>query len=197
MIVVLPVKRFVAAKSRLGQADLRDRLAPAMVEDVMRAVAGLDVIVVSGEPSIRSLTTELGFEQIEDPDQGHVAAAGRGIARALERGADSVALVAGDCPLIDAADLRPASAGVVVFADRHGTGTNGLILSPPGAISPSFGPDSRARHEALAREAGVACEVRERSSLAIDADTPEDIEVITAALRANPDAAPATATVLL
>ena len=197
MIVVLPVKRFTAAKSRLGQSALRERLTPAMVEDVMRAVSSLDVIVVSGESSIGSLTAELGFEQIEDPDQGHVAAADRGVARAMERGADCVALIAGDCPLIDPADLRPGSAAVVVFADRHGAGTNGLILSPPDAITPAFGAGSRARHQALADAAGLRCEVREASSLAIDADTPEDIELIAAALRASPDAAPATARVLL
>lgn len=197
MIVVLPVKRFAAAKSRLRRAALRERLAPAMVEDVMRAVAGLDVIVVSGEPAIRSLSAELGFEQIDDPDQGHVAAAESGVARARALGAGSVALIAGDCPLIDAADLRPPSAGVVVFADRHGTGTNGLILTPPGAITPSFGVGSRARHEELARDAGQRCEVREGSSLALDVDTPQDIATLRAVLQARPGAAPATAGVLL
>ncbi len=35
--------------------------------------------------------------------------------------------------------------------DRHGTGTNGLLLTPPDAIAPSFGPGSCERHRALAR----------------------------------------------
>ena len=45
---------------------------------------------------------------------------------------------------------------VVIVPDRHGTGTNGLLLAPPDAIAPSFGPGSCERHRALARAAGVA-----------------------------------------
>ena len=44
--------------------------------------------------------------------------------------------------------------------DRHGTGTNALLLTPPDVIEPSFGDDSRARHERLAQEAGAT--VRDR-----------------------------------
>ncbi len=67
---------------------------------------------------------------------------------------------------------------VTIVPDRHGKGTNGLLLSPPDAIAPSFGPDSRARHERLADERGVSCAVARPGSLLLDIDTGEDLAVL-------------------
>jgi 2-phospho-L-lactate/phosphoenolpyruvate guanylyltransferase len=67
---------------------------------------------------------------------------------------------------------------VVIVPDRHGTGTNGLLLTPPDAISPSFGPGSCERHRALALAAGVACDVARPSSLLLDIDTGADLAAL-------------------
>ena len=92
-----------------------------------------------------------------------------------------VLLVPGDCPALDPAQLtallqsvEPAPS-VVLVPDRHGTGTNGLMLHPPTAIEPSFGPGSRERHTALAEEAGASLRVEEMPSLVLDVDTPDDL----------------------
>jgi len=66
--------------------------------------------------------------------------------------------------------------------DRHGTGTNALVLSPPDAIKPSFGPDSLARHTAAAEAAGLPHRVEDVPSLAHDVDTPEDLAALAALL---------------
>ena len=63
----------------------------------------------------------------------------------------------------------------MVVPDRHGTGTNALLLQPPDAIEPSFGPGSRERHEEAARAAGLTWEVDPLPSLLVDVDTPEDL----------------------
>ena len=65
---------------------------------------------------------------------------------------------------------RPAARSSIV-PDRHGTGTNALLLTPPDVIEPAFGPDSRARHEQAAADAGVPCTVEEVETLALDVDT--------------------------
>jgi 2-phospho-L-lactate guanylyltransferase len=114
---------------------------------------------------------------------GHSGAASLGVARAMEHGAQRVLLLAGDCPLmsgeaIDALLAAHAEPGVVVLCDRHGTGTNGLLLEPPHAIAPAFGPGSRERHERLAAEAGAACVVDERPAFQYDVDTVEDLAAI-------------------
>ena len=76
-------------------------------------------------------------------------------------------LVPGDCPLLDARELdellvHPAGQrSALIVPDRHGTGTNALLLTPPDALAPSFGPDSCQRHMADADAAGVPAEVVE------------------------------------
>ena len=77
---------------------------------------------------------------------------------------------------------RDGLLGVVVVPDRHGTGTNALLLTPPDAIAPAFGPGSCERHAALAGAAGVAVEVDPLASLAIDVDTVDDLDALRAAL---------------
>ncbi|HEY8582769.1 MAG TPA: 2-phospho-L-lactate guanylyltransferase [Capillimicrobium sp.] len=193
-LAVLPVKGFDRAKQRLREAvpdGPRAGLAEAMVADVLAAlgcVQGLDgIVVVTAEPAAAALAAQAGAEVVADPaEAGQSAAAALGIARARERGAARVLLVPGDCPALDPAEvgrLLRAEEAVVVVPDRHGTGTNALLLAPPDAIEPAFGAGSRARHEALAAAAGASCRVLALPSLAMDADTPEDLETLRASGR--------------
>ncbi len=80
--------------------------------------------------------------------------------------------------------------------DRHGTGTNGLLLAPPDAIPPSFGPDSCERHRALARAAGVRWRIERPPSLLLDIDTGDDLTALRARLSAERVRAPRTRAVL-
>jgi 2-phospho-L-lactate guanylyltransferase len=200
---VLPVKRFARAKQRLGPsvADTRRlKLARAMVADVLFALAETEtierVVVVTNEPSVAAAGGRGGALIVADPaEESQSAAVKLGVRRALEGGIERVLCIPGDCPALDPADLdsllgapaeeprdsqgRPARGGqVVIVPDRHGTGTNGLLLTPPDAIAPSFGPDSCERHRALALAAGIACRVERPSSLLLDIDTGEDLEVL-------------------
>jgi 2-phospho-L-lactate guanylyltransferase len=200
-IAVLPIKRFGAAKQRLVQ-DLsegtRRALTEAMITDVLIALRRArrvdDVLVVSGEHAAVALAA--GYDAaavIDDPDDaGHSAAAMRGVQAALERGATRVLLVPGDCPALDPVELdallaRPDDRGpeVIVVPDRHGDGTNALLLTPPDVMRPAFGPGSRARHEHLAREAGAAVEAVAVTSLGLDIDTLDDLEALRAALESR------------
>lgn len=206
---VLPVKRFDAAKSRLAtglDSEERRRLMAAMVEDVLEAIPKARqierTIVVSGDPAAQELAADCGAEVVPDPaDAGHVQAALAGIARAEADGAECVVLLAGDCPLLDPRELDGLLTGVPapyvgVVPDRHGTGTNGLVLNPPSAIVPAFGEGSCARHVELAREAGIAYGVEEVPSLGLDLDTPADVIALTRALMSSPRRARRTAKAL-
>lgn len=190
---VLPVKSFGEAKQRLG-ADLgapQPALAREMAAGVLAQLCACDalagVIVVTREPAAAVPARAAGAEVVDEPElRGHNAAAALGVARALELGAQRVLLAAGDCPLLRSADVaallaRHPRPGVVVLADRHGAGTNGLLLAPPDAIAPSFGPGSRARHAALAEAAGVPWTVEDVPGFALDVDTAEDLAAVRAA----------------
>ncbi|MEA2383197.1 MAG: 2-phospho-L-lactate/phosphoenolpyruvate guanylyltransferase [Solirubrobacteraceae bacterium] len=199
-IAVLPVKRFDEAKQRLGEAlrgGTRRALAEAMLTDVLTALRRSKrvdgVVVVTREHGADALARAHDARTIRDPDEpGHNPAASEGVRWALEQGARRVLLVPGDCPALDPVEVddlllaHPHSeARVTIVPDRHGSGTNALVLCPPDAIAPSFGPGSRARHEALAREAGAECRIAEPPSLALDVDTIEDLNVLRAALDAR------------
>lgn len=125
---------------------------------------------------------------------------------ALELGASELLVVPGDLAavssasldgLIEAADAwrdgdgrrrddpagaRDASGAsatpiVVLVPDRHGRGTNALLLRPPDVIPFAFGGDSRLAHAALARQAG-AHYVEVPGPLDLDLDTPEDLLLV-------------------
>lgn len=206
---ILPVKRFDAAKQRLAlgiDAERRRELVAAMVGDVVEAIgearAVERTIVVSGDPIAQEIAHEGGAEVVPDPaDAGHVEAALAGIARAEAEGARCVILLPGDCPLLDPRELDRLLTGlperyVGIVPDRHGTGTNALALSPPGAIVPAFGEGSCARHVALAREAGIPYGIEELASLGLDLDTPADVVALTRELEARPGRARRTARAL-
>lgn len=204
---VLPVKRFDAAKRRLGggvEEERRQALVAAMLEDVLEAIGASrsieKTIVVSGEPRAQTIAADAGAEIVPDPgDEGHVEAALAGIARAEQGEARCVVLLPGDCPLLDPRELDRLLTGVperyvAIVPDRHGTGTNALVLSPPGAIEPAFGEGSCARHVAAARKAGIPFAVEDLPSLALDLDTPADLVALTR--EAGPGRARRTARVL-
>jgi 2-phospho-L-lactate/phosphoenolpyruvate guanylyltransferase len=197
-VAVLPVKTFSRAKQRLsdavGEHDRRD-LAAAMVADVLDALAGVDgleaVVVVTAEPLAVEAADAAGAVVVHDPEEaGQSAAAQRGIAAARELGAERVLAVPGDCPALDAGEVGALLAsergrGVVIVPDRHGSGTNALLLAPPEAIAPSFGVGSFARHAARARAAGVTIRIARLASLELDVDTPEDLAALHDALSAS------------
>jgi 2-phospho-L-lactate guanylyltransferase len=206
---VLPVKRFEAAKQRLAtgiDAQRRRQLVEAMVADVLEAIGRARTIertiVVTGDPIAQELAAEAGAEVVPDPaDGGHIEAVQAGIARAEAEGARCVVLLPGDCPLLDPRELDRLLTGVPeryvgIVPDRHGPGTNALVLSPPDAIVPAFGEGSRARHVAAAKEAGIAYNVEELPSLGLDLDTPADIIALTRELAARPGRARRTAKAL-
>lgn len=207
-VAILPVKRFPLAKQRLGESvadSLRADLVRAMVGDVLAALRECDAIdttiVVTREPVVASAARYIGAIVVEDSaEESQSAAASLGLTRALEEGFERALCVPGDCPTLDPDELTELLAGetreVAIVPDRHGSGTNGLLLAPPDALSPSFGPDSRARHERLAVQAGVAWRIERPASLLLDIDTGEDLAALRERLAGERVRAPRTRAVL-
>jgi len=209
---IIPVKRFRAAKQRLAEAvgpPGRAALAKAMLADVLAAVTTSElverVVVVTGEGRAEKVALDVSrgvktpVEVMRDPeDTGHSEAATLGIVRAKALGAGAVAVLPGDCPLLDPRELdaalgRLGDEGVIVVPDRHGTGTNALLMCPGDAIAPGFGPDSCDRHVERARRRDLAVAVDELPSLGLDLDTFDDLAVLAETLAAEPERAPRTA----
>jgi 2-phospho-L-lactate guanylyltransferase len=197
------VKSFGAAKQRLASllgSGSRQALAQAMFQDVLaslRRTEGIErVVVVASEPSVEFAGDDHMVLLEDELGDGQSAAASTGIRWAVEAGFERVLLVPGDTPLLASAEvdalLSDAPEDVVIVPDRHGTGTNALLLRPPTAIEPSFGPDSLARHVAEAEAAGLTHRVERVPSLLFDVDTSDDLAVVAEAIEASHAIAPRT-----
>ena len=202
-LAILPVKSFGAAKQRLAPAldsGSRQALAQAMFADVLASlgrVEGLDaVVVVTADRVAEAAARGRGVLVLRDTEQaGQSAAAAIGIAYALAEGFERVLLVPGDTPLLDpgeAMSLLAVRRPVSIVPDRHGTGTNALVLEPPDTIGPAFGPGSLRRHVEAAAAAGVPSAVEKVPTLMLDVDTGADLVALIAALGERREGAPAT-----
>jgi 2-phospho-L-lactate guanylyltransferase len=190
--VAIPVRSFEGAKSRLGavldaeeRRELVELLLTRTVAAALAARGVTEVLVVSPDAEVLRVAQVAGARLVEQRSRGLNPALQE--ARAAATGARLLVLPA-DIPAIDAAAIeRVLEAGdatgrpsVVLVPDRHGRGTNALLLDPPDVIDPAFGGDSRAGHAWLASSADAAyAEVRD--VLGLDVDTPEDLLLAEAA----------------
>jgi 2-phospho-L-lactate/phosphoenolpyruvate guanylyltransferase len=190
---IVPIKSFSSAKQRLADvlaAGSRRSLVQAMFSDVLASLRRCEridqIAVVTADPLADSIARGDRVPVLhDDAAAGQSAATEIGIAHAIANGFERVLLVPGDTPLLDPAEVddlldRTARDGVevAIVPDRHGTGTNALVLSPPDAMRPSFGEGSFERHLAAAQSANRSYRAEPVSSLAADVDTPEDLAVM-------------------
>ncbi|MGI8804601.1 MAG: 2-phospho-L-lactate guanylyltransferase [Thermoleophilaceae bacterium] len=206
-IAVLPIKSFGAAKQRLSgglPTGSRHLLAQAMFFDVLsslrRARRLETVAVVTDDHEIEATLRGDPIIVLRDHARAGQSAATRiGIDHALAEGFDRVLLVPGDTPLVDAAAIdglleasRAERLGAAIVPDRHRAGTNALLIAPPDALAPSFGPGSLERHVEAARAGGLEHRVEEVGSLMHDVDTLEDLAALAEVLDQHRGTAPRT-----
>ena len=185
--VVVPVRSFEGAKSRLGavldaeeRRELVTRLLRRTVDAALATTGVTEVIVVSPDPEVLDVAAASGARAIAQRSRGLNPAIQE--ARDAAPGATRLLVLPADIPEISPAALeRVLAAGdangapsVVLATDRHGRGTNALLLDPPDVIDPAFGGDSRAGHAWLASSADAAF-IEVPGVLALDVDTPDDL----------------------
>jgi 2-phospho-L-lactate guanylyltransferase len=182
--IVLPVKSLEASKRRL--ADVlepleRAALTLAMLEDVLDvtlAMAGWETWVVSPDEAVLEVSRRRGADTLveEEPPLGE--AIRQAEAEAIGRGADALAVLLPDTPLVTPAALTRAlhTLGPAVLApstDERGTN---LLLRRPATVMPArFGPDSYRLHLRAAAERDLPVAVVREPALAFDVDAHNDI----------------------
>ncbi|MCJ7710977.1 MAG: 2-phospho-L-lactate guanylyltransferase, partial [Chloroflexi bacterium] len=184
--VVIPVRTFEGAKSRLGavldaeeRRDLVERLLIRTVAAALATPGVVDVLVVSPDPEVLAVASAAGARSLTQRSRGlnpalQEARAAVEADRILVLPADLPTVIPSDIAALLAAGDAAGAPSVVLAPDRHGRGTNALLLDPPDAIDPAFGGDSRAGHAWLASSADIAF-VEVAGLLELDLDTPDDL----------------------
>jgi 2-phospho-L-lactate guanylyltransferase len=192
LVAIVPVGSLEGAKSRLGavldaeeRLDLTIRLAQATIAAAVAAERVDEVLVITPDDRVRALALELGARPIRQRDSGLNHGINAARAEAVAGGATAILILPIDLPGVTPAaiDAVAASLGrdrlagrplVAIVPDRHGRGTNALLIAPPDAMDVCFGGDSAIAHEAAARAIGAELIVLD-GPLALDLDTPEDL----------------------
>ena len=186
---VIPVGALDGAKSRLGDVldaeerhDLVIRLADATIRAAVAAPWIAETLVITPDDTVRGLALAAGARPMRQRSRGLNAGLREARDEALAAGATAMLILPIDLPNVTPAavamvleTLRDEPGPLVALVpDRHGRGTNALLLAPPDIIDVHFGGDSRAAHIAAARATGARV-VELDGPLRQDLDTPDDL----------------------
>jgi 2-phospho-L-lactate guanylyltransferase len=186
----IPVKPLTKVKSRLsGCLDLSRRIQLTYdslkhVVHILKAVPHIDpIVIISRDPQVMGWADDWGVAHLRE--RGHSLNAALREARAQYMQATAILIVPSDLVALSTADVKgllsqAARSGercVVIAPDRHGSGTNALLLRPPDVIEFGFGPHSAARHARRALAAGVQPIWFRSDSIGLDLDSPDDLEL--------------------
>jgi len=186
---VVPVKAAGEAKQRLAgavPAELRRRLAIAMAEDVIAALAAsptlAGIAVVTVDPAAAALAAGYGARVLADGaldgQTGAVGAAARVLAR---EGRQAMLTIPGDVPLITPEEVSRIVAAhdrvpdFVICPAHDMRGSNAVLCAPPDVVPLRFGNDSFLPHLAAARAAGLEPKIVRLQGIGLDIDNPRDL----------------------
>ncbi len=179
LAVLVPVKRFTAAKGRLtgvlSDGD-RARLAEWMASGVLDVVAEIPTFVACDDDDVAGWARRMGAQVIWGAGLGLNGAVDDGVAHIIANGYDQVLVSHADLAL-PAALLDIAHEGrITLVPDRRDDGTNVMSFPATHPIRAAYGGGSFARHlrQALAFDA-TPVEVRRDVELSLDLDTARDL----------------------
>jgi 2-phospho-L-lactate guanylyltransferase len=189
---IVPVKPLRRGKSRLAEVlseeerfGLNSKLLTHTV-DTLREIPEIEqVLVVSRDQAALSLARAHGARTVQENGAPELnIALTRATMVAKQYATRGVLIIPSDLPMISKEDISSMlemvkePPVVVVAPDRKREGTNALLVCPVGLIEYDYGPNSFERHCISAQEAGARLEICELSSLALDMDVPEDLELV-------------------
>ena len=192
IVAVIPVGELERAKSRLGEvldAEERRDLVIGLLERTLAATVAssriAETIVVTPDDEVASIAQSAGARVIRQADLGLNHGLDEARAAAVETGATALLVLPADLPGVSPAAVdtllatldKASSPLVAIVPDRHGRGTNSLLLAPPGVIDFAFGGDSRVAHRHAADAASTRV-VELDGPLSLDIDTPEDLLLV-------------------
>lgn len=185
---LVPQRGLGTGKTRLkGVLAPRQRLAlnAMLLHRALDAVAACEgglgrcIVASAGEETLALARARGALPLADRPGAGLNAALERARAHARAQGAGSILVLPADLPWVSGAALARLRAAVApgrcaVVADKHGSGTNGLLLPAGLELAFAFGAASLGRHVAGCRALGQEPLVWRDEALALDLDLPVD-----------------------
>src|SRR5947207_15461055 len=187
-MILVPVKDLANAKQRLSPVlpqSARTELAHALLRDVLEAVAefgGDEVSLVTSDSFAAALAGSHGFGIISDDSNLSETEAIAMATRVCEsRGVESTLVIPADIPLIEASEIamiyrNAPQMGSVLVPAHDGRGTNAILRRPAALFPLRFGNESFLPHLAAAKATGHPWVVLTLRGIALDIDTPDDLQ---------------------
>jgi 2-phospho-L-lactate/phosphoenolpyruvate guanylyltransferase len=193
-MILIPVKNLKHAKQRLATVldqSARTEFAQAMLTDVLEAMNSWPdrprVSLVTNDPFAVELARNFDYEVIPDTaGQSETDAIEMATRVCEQHGAKFTLVLPGDIPLINVSELEQIlrsapPQGTVLVPSSDKRGTNAAFRSPCGLFPLRFGNDSFRPHVAAAHLTGKSCTVLSLPGMALDIDTPSDLQQLSAA----------------
>jgi 2-phospho-L-lactate guanylyltransferase len=188
--IVIPMKDLLFSKTRLDpQLSSRQRQALALsmfkttLEFFNLHFSQHHLLVVTASEFISDIARTYGATVLIETKLGLRQAVESAACWSLNNDFQSQLLIPADIAELDRSELerlltayRPVPSVVLCPADD--LGTNALLTTPPNAIPFLYGIDSSIAHQRAAHERGIDCQVMNLPALALDIDTPDDLELL-------------------
>jgi 2-phospho-L-lactate guanylyltransferase len=175
--VVVPLKRFDRAKSRLRHTRHLD--VTSIVEELARGVIvsaqPREVIIVSEDKELSAFATSLGAELLLSTSTS-LNAALQSAYESLSHRFDRLIIAHGDLRFPEGLGSFAPDAGITLFADHHGAGTNVMVIPSRLDFRFAYGPHSLQLHADEARRLGVPHRIDLTSLWRFDVDEPDDLK---------------------
>ncbi|MES9926419.1 MAG: 2-phospho-L-lactate guanylyltransferase [Candidatus Thiodiazotropha endolucinida] len=207
---LVPLKALAQVKKRLAPAltaELRRELVLAMAQDVVSALLGVDlitrVLLVTNESSATHSFTTMGADIFEPERLGELnPELEQAAAYAKSQGAEVVLIVHADLPLLTAMAVRDfiATASPAIpraAACKAGAGTNLLLTGLPLQFPLVFGYDSLSGFRQKFTAHNKKMDVVMHPLLALDIDTPDDLQTLLSKIKKGELVGKATEELLL
>ncbi|MGH2418833.1 MAG: 2-phospho-L-lactate guanylyltransferase [Candidatus Limnocylindria bacterium] len=187
--IIVPHRGLEAAKTRLATSlapEERMLLASQLLQRVLGVVREVcdEVVVITPSRALAEIVEPTGARLVVQRGMGLNEGLEQARFDALVDDVDTLVVLHGDLPNLRPSDVQTLlgalpdgdDPAVAIAPDRAGTGTNGLVLRPPGVIRFRFGTGSFAAHLEEVERAGVPLVAVNKAGLAFDLDTPQDLQ---------------------
>lgn len=184
-VVVVLQKPMEKAKTRLKDflsPNKRMGLVSAMLQDVLSVLSKTRSIdcygVLTCDETAIQLAKRYGATVFYEEEAKGINLAIQNFVNALDEKYKKICILPSDLPLINSEEIEKILNGnspVTIVPCNHHSGTNGLVMEPPNAMTTKFGVNSKDKHIRQAKRNGLYYELHYSRSLMHDIDTIQDV----------------------